>query len=307
MNLPSLGHTLPPEGLDARIRRVEQRLIEREQAFRRGCDALGRQLRDTLQPGRLLGSLLGGALAASAAGLLVWRLRRHHVGLAAGAAAAGTQPAPHKGGSSSWVRLVALAWPMLPTAWRARISPASASMLAGVGLPLVEALLRGPRISPPATMPSVDLARFTGRWHVAARWPQAKARRRAAAEMHYLPRDDGRLDVIWCDDVGAPLAGVAQVVPGSGGAKLRLSFAPRWLRVLPWAWHEQWLLHIEPAYDAALVGSPRRDRLLLLSRAPALAPAQRHALLLQARERGFAVERLGVAHLHARPHPRTAA
>lgn len=288
--MPNLEPMLAPElGLDARIRQVEQRLIERERAFKDGAELFTRQVRHTLQPRRVLNSMLGVALAVGVLGWLAWRWRRHHFNAGAAHVAKGSESSASPG----WVRLAALGWPMLPAHWRANISPASAGVLAGLGLPLLEALLRGPRIAPPTTMPTVDLARFAGRWFVAARLPHARAPLRA--QLHYLPRDDGRIDVWWVDDSDPPLRGLAQVEPGSGGAKLRLSFASPRLRALPWAWHEHWLLHVEPDYGAALVGSPRRDRLLLLSRAPLLSLDQRHAMLLQARERGYAVERLQIA------------
>jgi lipocalin len=295
MHLPSSANRSPREAdLDLGIQLVELRLVAREQRVRRAIDDIGLQLRQSLKPRRLAISLGGTTLAVSALAWLLWRWR-HRLGMPAGSATppAGTAAAAGASDGIPWVRLVALGWPMLPEAWRARISPATASLLAGLGLPLVERLLHGHKAAPPATVEPLDLARFAGGWFVLARWPRPASGARGPGELHYLARADGHFDVVLRDGgSAAPRWGEAQIVPGSGAAKLRLSFSPRWKRVLPWAWDEHWVLHVDADYQEALVGSSRRDRLFVLSRRPTLAPQRLGALLQQARERGFAVERL---------------
>ena len=82
------------------------------------------------------------------------------------------------------------------------------------------------------------------------------------------------------------------VVPGSGNSRLRVSLWPRALRVLPFAWADYWILHVDPDYGAALVGHPNRRFLWILSRRPVLPDARLHALIGMAAERGYPVERL---------------
>ena len=89
--------------------------------------------------------------------------------------------------------------------------------------------------------------------------------------------------------------GVARVVPDSGNAKLKVSFWPSWLRWLPLAWADHWVLYVDDGYRVAVVGHPDRRHLWLLSRQPRIDDAQLGDLIRVAAERGFAVDRLRVA------------
>ena len=87
-----------------------------------------------------------------------------------------------------------------------------------------------------------------------------------------------------------------QAVPGSRGTRLRVSRWPEPLQWLSHAWSDLAVLHVDEGYEEALIGSPSRDTLWVLSRRPSLDAARRQALLLIARDRGFAVDKL---RLHA--------
>ena len=52
--------------------------------------------------------------------------------------------------------------------------------------------------------------------------------------------------------------GVGHPVEGSNGAKLKVCFAPNWLRWLPLVWSDYWILHVDAGYRHALVGTPDR-------------------------------------------------
>lgn len=278
-------HPEASSDLAERILQVEMRLIDREQTLRQGLRRLGQGVRQTLQPWRRGLPALGVTLVVSVVAGLFWGWQRRQLG---GGSAA---DAPARDGAAGsrvpWVHLMTLGWPMLPASWRARVSPATASTLVALGLPFVEWLLHGRKPPPPpTTMPSVDLSRFAGRWFVMASLPGHGAR--DVRSLSYIPRADGDLGVV----AGDGTVGLARIVPGSGGAKLRLSHAPRWLRGLPLAWSDHWILHVDADYQEALVGSPRRQRLFVLSRAPRLAPQRQGALLRIARDLGYAVERL---------------
>jgi hypothetical protein len=148
----SLPRTEAEDGdLDARILRVEQRLIAREENLRRRWDATRQRVRRSWKPGRLLLPLgLGVGLSL---GLLGW-LRRGRPA-APGAAAAPTPPqqaAASGPGGLPWLHLLGLAWPLTPVAWRQRVSPATLKLVLEVGLPLAETWLRA-RHPPPADPP----------------------------------------------------------------------------------------------------------------------------------------------------------
>ena len=287
-------HPESSSGLGERIRQVEMRLIDREEALRRGVHQLGQGLQQALQPWRRGLPALGVTLAVSTLAGAIWGWRRRRK-LDGGSAADATAHDGAAGRGVPWVHLMTLGWPMLPAAWRARVSPATASTLVALGLPFVEWLLHGRKPPPPPTaMPSVDLARFAGPWFVMASLRGHGAR--DLRSLSYVPRVDGDLGVVargaHAGDGVAATQGLARIVPGSGGAKLRLSHAPTWLRGLPLAWSDHWILHVDAEYQEALVGSPCRERLFVLSRAPQLEPQRHGALLRIARDLGYAVERL---------------
>ncbi|HEU5297127.1 MAG TPA: lipocalin family protein [Burkholderiaceae bacterium] len=286
----------PPElsgsaSLDDRIRAVEQRLVAREQTLALRFDAFADRLRAATRPRRVLPPAVGIGVALF---VLLWLLRTRVPPPIAHA----RQGAPAAGGEGSWAQWLALAWPLLPTAWRARVSPASAAALVSVGLPLAERLLTRPSYPPLDTVARLDLARYAGTWYEIARLPvPSKARCDGQPRAHYALHGDGLLVRNACPHHGKQrtASGVARTVPGSGGAKLKISLWPAWLRWLPPAWSDYWVLHVDEGYRVAVVGHPDRRHLWLLSRERRLDAARLDALLRFAGARGFAVERLIVS------------
>ena len=69
---------------------------------------------------------------------------------------------------------------------------------------------------------------------------------------------------------------------------------PAWLRWLPFAWSDYWILYVDPAYRHAVVGTPDRKRLWLLSRTPDIAPTDYERLLTQVRDSSHRRLRSGV-------------
>ncbi|PTT86398.1 hypothetical protein DBR42_13700 [Pelomonas sp. HMWF004] len=295
---PLPARLMPPEAqaagdIDARILLVEQRLIAREEALRRRLGSLGTQLQQRLQPRRLLWPAAG--MAAVLLGLLAWRRRpAERVRPAVGSrrrARHGSHPRP-------WVQLLTLAWPLVPERWRARVSPAVATSFVALGLPLLEHVLSSSRqpAAPLAAQPGVDWMQLRGRWFVVGELPSAfEAPALQPPELGLLARDDGQLDLLQrrIDRSGTHgRQALVQPVPGTQGSRLKLSYWPAALQAWPWAWSEHAVLHVNEAYDEALIGSPSRQSLWLLSRGPQLGAERRQALVQIAHDRGFAVERL---------------
>ena len=84
--------------------------------------------------------------------------------------------------------------------------------------------------------------------------------------------------------------GTARVVPVAGlpgAGRLEVRFAPAWLGWLPMAWSAYWILKLDRDYQVALVGTPDRAYLWVLSRAPRLDAALLQAELDYARSLGF--------------------
>jgi len=311
--------------LDTQILHIEQRLILREENMRRKARQLSSRVNHALRPARMLWPLAGMAAAAAAGfGLyMLWRGRRDPAPPASGPA--GPELAAENS-AISWVRLLPLAWPLLPQRWRARVSPTTASAAMSIGLPLLEGLLsRRHSAAALKTMAKVDLARFSGTWYVVASLPvhgpraaqaahgtqvaaeasasetseastasetsetsKAPQASPAASRWHLTLRRDGLIDLASDDAADA----VMLPVPGSSGAKFKMTRWPDWLRLLPWAWQDQWVLHVDDDCSEAVLGSPNRRELRLLSRHPSLPELRLAALIQMAQDRGFAVQRL---------------
>jgi apolipoprotein D and lipocalin family protein len=151
------------------------------------------------------------------------------------------------------------------------------------------ATLPGPET--PRTVERVDLARYLGTWHEVARLPQSFQDSRSlvctATVAEYAPLGPGRIAVTNSClnrlDSNAPrrvTRGEAYVVEGSEGSRLRVSFF--------WPFYgDYWVLGLDPDYRWAVVGSPSRRSLWVLSRTPALAPAELERALAIARREGF--------------------
>ena len=292
---------LEPLPLDERIRRAELRLIAREDNLRRRIDRLGRRLHDATRPKRFIAPAIGVAAALIAIGLLL-RGRSRPAALAGGRAAIDAHAAHGMTARSEvpWVRMLGLAWPLLPVAWRSRVNPTTAATVLGVGLPMLERLVAGQQHPPLPTVQHVDLARYAGTWHEIARMPESfEAACEGQPSAHYALRSDHLVVVNRCPGRAGRdriSRGVARVTPDSGNAKLKVTMLPSWLQWLPFAWADYWVLYVDEGYDVALVGHPNRRHLWILSRSRSIRPEQLAALMQFAGALQFPVEHLQVAH-----------
>ncbi|MFZ0427346.1 MAG: lipocalin family protein [Acidobacteriota bacterium] len=149
----------------------------------------------------------------------------------------------------------------------------------------------------PRTVAQVDLDRYLGRWYEIARYPN-RFQDFCAGDVTATYEREGpdRLKVInRCRTAEGDLKtaeGAGKVVKGSGGARLKVRFAPRFLSFLPFVWADYWILGLDSAYQWAIVGTPDRKYLWILSRKPSLEPAVYEALLEQVRGQGFDPARL---------------
>lgn len=150
--------------------------------------------------------------------------------------------------------------------------------------------LRGqPSGPPPATVARVDLDRYLGTWFEVARLPNPEedgyGRHCVDVTATYTKRRDGRVDVL--NQARNAKAGgrqtsvhaIARAVDASG-AKLVVTF----FRLFN---GDYWVLGLDPEYRWALVGTPRRRRLWLLSRTPRLDPAEYERALVIAAAAGY--------------------
>lgn len=143
----------------------------------------------------------------------------------------------------------------------------------------------------PAVAALVDLNLYAGTWHEIARLP-TRHERACVDDVTATYRPDGNgIQVInQCRRTSGRIESVtgrARVVDRHSRAKLKVSFAPALLRLLPWAWADYWILDVSPDYRRALVGTPDRRSLWLLSREPSLSEPECRAMLILAAAQGY--------------------
>jgi hypothetical protein len=134
--------------LNERIRRVELRLIAREERVWNGLDDLRLRVTHALDPRRFVTPALIGTGIAALAGGAWWAIRRRARESTPATSSTGTANAerPWRVGMASafsviallpWPPLLRTAWPMLPMQWRRRASPDMVGAGLNVGLPVL--------------------------------------------------------------------------------------------------------------------------------------------------------------------------
>ena len=125
----------------------------------------------------------------------------------------------------------------------------------------------------PATVESVDLSRYAGQWYEIARLPMYFQRNCAAdVTATYKPNaDSDSITVVnkCMSNSGKEIVANGEAVPAdASGSKLKVTFLPSWLRWAPFGKADYWVLALDDDYKTALVGTPNKKYLWLLSRSP---------------------------------------
>ncbi|WP_109126412.1 lipocalin family protein [Dyella sp. C11] len=169
-----------------------------------------------------------------------------------------------------------------------------ASWLA-MGLAVAMPVAHAQETLPNEPVKQLDLKRYLGEWHEIAHLPMFFQRQCVdSITATYTAMPDGQVHVhnaCRTQEGGHDAAdGVARTTEKAGALQVR--FAPAWLSWLPWVWADYWVLDVDPDYRWAVVGSPSRRYLWVLSRDAEMQRAQFEALRHRASLRGYPVERL---------------
>ncbi len=125
------------------------------------------------------------------------------------------------------------------------------------------------------TVPHIDLHRYAGKWYEVARLPVFYQGDGERAIAEYSLKSDGTLAILntsisW-DGSRRSISGTATPVPGSGNARLRVRINAFPAKLLPIPRDgNYWIIDVAPDYRYALVGTPDRRFLWLLSRTPSI-------------------------------------
>lgn len=156
--------------------------------------------------------------------------------------------------------------------------------LASLGAAALLAACSTPPRPPLPTVQAVDLERYYGTWYEIARLPNS-FQAMCASDTQALYRPEGKEVAVvnrcrTADSTIKQADGIAKIVAGSHGAKLRVSFFRPF-------YGDYWILALDPDYRWVLVGEPGRKYAWILSRQPKLDEATLEALLNRAAALGF--------------------
>ena len=142
---------------------------------------------------------------------------------------------------------------------------------------------------PVASVASVELARYAGKWFEIASFPMFFQRNCVGdTTAQYALMPDARISVTnRCKTASGfdEATGHASVVEGSANSRLKVSFF--------WPFKsDYWVIGLDPDYRWAVVGNPNRKYLWLLSRTPQLPQPLLDAALASASAQGFDLSQL---------------
>jgi len=161
-------------------------------------------------------------------------------------------------------------------------------LFAVIGILLLACPQKGTYLKPPDTVPRVDLSRYMGTWYEIARYPNNFQKDCRKSSAFYSLREDGSVTVVnRCSrDSGKEEAhATAKVVDSTTNARLKVSF------FCPF-YGDYWILAMDDEYSYAVVGTPDRKYLWILSRTPEMEESLYNNLLLKIQEQGFEPKRL---------------
>ncbi len=145
--------------------------------------------------------------------------------------------------------------------------------------------------NPPPTVTKLDASRYAGVWHEVARLPNTFERDLVAATATYRVLPDGKISVVneGLKNAGkkTSISGTAQRADGPGKLKVRFDAFPASLFA-----GDYWILDVNPTYTRALVGSPDKKFLWLLSKDPSDQNEDFTSQIDKARELGFDADSL---------------
>jgi len=139
-----------------------------------------------------------------------------------------------------------------------------------------------------AVVPHVELKRYLGKWYEIAHLPARFQEGCTNTTATYTLAENGGISVVnECRRNGKlkQAKGKAKVVDKNSGAKLKVTFF--------WPFYgDYWIINLGKDYDYAVVGTPNRKYLWILSRTPQMDDNLFSRLIEFVRSKGFDVNKL---------------
>ena len=150
-----------------------------------------------------------------------------------------------------------------------------------------------PAVPEVQTVDYVDLTRYSGKWYQIAFFPtRFQGRCTLETTATYGLRKDGLVSVL--NECKTPegrarsISGTARISDRDSNAKLKVKFF--WL--VPAG--DYWIIELDKDYQYAMVGSPNRKFLWILSRSPSIPKSLYESLVKSAENQYFDVSRLAL-------------
>jgi len=140
----------------------------------------------------------------------------------------------------------------------------------------------------PATVPSLDLARYMGTWYEISAIPSLPQRGCVDTVVHYRLASDGGFELLntcWKSDKYKPYHGMAKPTDPKNPARFHAKF-------ILFLGSDYWIVDLDPEYRWAAVGVKSRKQLWVISREPSLDDKVYAGILERAKANGFDVSKL---------------
>lgn len=137
-----------------------------------------------------------------------------------------------------------------------------------------------------------DLGKYAGTWYEIAAFPN-KFQKSCVGNItvKYVLKGEGAFDAVnQCvekDGRTKEAKGSGKLTDTTGGAKMKIRFAPGIFSFLSTVWENYWLIDLGPEYDYAVIGEPKRRYLWVLSRDPEMSDALYQQILRRVEEKGY--------------------
>ena len=147
-----------------------------------------------------------------------------------------------------------------------------------------------PQPPPLQTVTHVDLNRYLGLWYEIGRYPNSFQKGCLGSTAMYTARPDGEINVLnGCRDKQdgslREAKGRAWVVDSASNARLKVSFF--------WPFRgDYWIIDLGQEYEYAVVSTPNRKYLWILSRTPEMNPESLAKILENVEKQGFVRDNL---------------
>lgn len=145
------------------------------------------------------------------------------------------------------------------------------------------------------TVPSVDIAKYLGKWHEIARF-DTKHQKGCVESIAEYSQKDGYIEVknhcVLSDGKQKEAMGRAKIDDTVSNAKLKVNFTPAFIRFFGVGWGNYWIIELGEHYEYAVVSEPKMEYLWVLSREKPMKKELYESIIERLKHKGFKTQNL---------------